>query len=217
MPNINSYLGISEYAYIFPNVKIGKNVTIFPGAVIGRPPLSTGSAHKVDLSTLDPLVIEDDCIIGANAVIYTSSRIGRGTMICDTACVREKVVIGEYSLIAMGVTINYNTKIGSHVKIMDNTHITGNAIIEDNVFIGMLVTTANDNSMGGKGTNTGAMLGLTVRKGARIGQGACIHPGIEIGEEAVVGANSVVTKSVLKETFVVGVPARVVSKQTLKN
>lgn len=213
MPIVNSYSGISEYAYIFSNVKIGKNVTVFPGAVIGRPPLSSGTAHHVDLNSLDPLIIEDNCVIGSNAVIYIGSKIGKGSMICDTACIREKVTIGEYCLIAMGVTINYNTKIGSHVKIMDNTHITGNAIIEDNVFIGPLVATANDNAMGRSDTRVEQKIGPRIRKGARIGQGACIHPGVEIGPNAIVGANSVVTKSVPEGVLVIGVPARRVDKK----
>jgi acetyltransferase-like isoleucine patch superfamily enzyme len=206
--NIEFESGVSRYAYIYPNVHIGKNVTVLPGTILGRPPLSTGAARKIDWENLPPLIIEDDCIIGSNCVIYTGSTIGRGSMICDTACIREKVTIGEYSLIAMGVTINCNTTIGSFVKIMDNTHITGNAIIENEVFIGMLVTTANDNAMGKDMQKMENMLGPRIRSGATIGQGACILPGIEIGKSARVGANSVVTQDVPAGITVMGVPAR---------
>lgn len=200
-------------AILFPNVTLGRNVVVFPGAVIGRPPMSSGATvRQVDGGELAPVEIGDDCVIGANAVIYMGVRIGRHTMVCDTACIREGCEIGAYSLIAMGVTVNYRTRIGDRVKIMDNAHITGNMLIEDDVFVGMLVTTANDNSMGaqvpvGKDwTRPGPVL----RRFARIGQGACLLPGVEIGERAIVGANAVVTTNVQPRTLVMGVPARLV-------
>lgn len=204
-------LGISEFAHIYENVIIGNNVTIFPGAVLGRPPLTSGAARQTDLDNLPPLIIEDGCIIGANAVIYAGSKIGKNSMICDGASIREYVSIGENSLVAMGVTINRDTQIGNNVKIMDNSHITGNAIIEDNVFIGMLVTMANDNSMNRSKLSMDQMLGPTIRFGARIGQGACLLPGIDIGKESIIAANAVVTKDVPAYKTVMGVPAKIIN------
>jgi acetyltransferase-like isoleucine patch superfamily enzyme len=210
--SLESFEGISEKATIYPNVILGNNVTVFPGAVLGRPPMSSGAARKIDLSKLKPLLIGDNCIIGANAVIYMGTKIGANTMVCDTACIREGVEIGEYSLIAMGVTINCNTSIGNRVKIMDNAHITGNMVIEDNVFIGMLVTSANDNSMNRSSASMEEMLGPTIKEGAIIGQGACLFPSIIIGRNATIGANSVVTKNVGEGVKVMGVPAKPIIK-----
>ena len=203
---------ISEHAFIFDNVVLGNNVTIMPGAVIGRPPVSSGATTRKNKKDYGDLIIGDDCVIGANAVIYSGTKIGKGSMVCDTACIREEVEIGDNTLIAMAVTINTNTNIGSNVKIMDNTHITGNAVIENNVFIGMLVTMANDNSMGRGNDDLKDMLGPTIREGAIIGQASCLLPGVIIGENSIVGANSVVTKDVEKDTLVMGVPAKKVSK-----
>lgn len=203
-------LGISEFAHIYENVIIGNNVTIFPGAVVGRPPLSSGAARKTDIDNLPPLIIGEGSVIGANAVIYGGSKIGKNSMICDGASVREFVTIGDNSLVAMGVTINRDTQIGNNVKIMDNTHITGNAVIEDNVFIGMLVTMANDNTMNRSTLSLSQMMGPTIRSGARIGQGACILPGIEIGKESIVAANAVVTKDVPEYKTAIGIPAKIV-------
>jgi acetyltransferase-like isoleucine patch superfamily enzyme len=206
---------IYDGAYIFPNVRLGSHVTVFPGAVIGRPPVSSGAtARQVDVTELLPVVIGDHCVIGAHAVIYMNVRIGERSMICDMAGVREECEIGEATIIAMGVTVNYRTKIGSRVKVMDNTHLTGNMLIEDDVFISTQVTTTNDNAMGrrppaGKDwTGRGPIL----RRFATIGQGACLLPGVEIGRNAMVGAGAVVTRDVPPETLVLGVPARVVRK-----
>jgi acetyltransferase-like isoleucine patch superfamily enzyme len=197
---------------LFPNVILGDNVTIFPGAVIGRPPLSTGATtRRVETTSLPPVRIADNCIVGANAVIYADVEVKNNTMICDTACIREGCRIGSFCVIAMGVTINYNTRIGDRVKVMDNTHLTGNMIIENDVFIWMLVTTANDNLMGRKPpAEVGQWLGKgpVIQRFATIGQGACILPGVEIGENAIVGANSVVTKNVQPRSLVMGIPAR---------
>lgn len=201
-------------AYIYSNVSIGDNVTIFPGAVIGRPPLSSGATQRQkDSRKLLPVIIGDNCVIGSNAVIYNDVELGENTMVCDTACIREGVRIGHHSLIAMGVTVNYDTTIGNNVRIMDNTHITGNMIIEDNVFIGMLVTTANDNKMGRlsdeeRNKKEWITRGPTIKKFTTIGQGACILPGIVIGENCIVGTNSVVTKDLKKEGLYVGIPAK---------
>jgi len=197
-------------AVLFPNVVLGDKVTIFPGAVIGRPPLSSGATRlAVTWDSLPPVKIGDGCVIGANAVIYADVEVGNNSMVCDTACVREKCRIGSFCVIAQGVTINYNTKIGNYVRIMDNTHITGNMIIEDRVFIGMLVSTANDNLMGRR-KESYEPKGPLIRKFATIGQGSCILPGIEIGENAIVGSNAVVTKDVAPRTVVIGTPARYV-------
>jgi acetyltransferase-like isoleucine patch superfamily enzyme len=195
-------------AVIFSNVILGNNVTIFPGAVIGRPPLSSGATLiPIETNPLASVRIGDNCVIGANSVIYADVEIGNNTMICDTACIREECRIGSYSVIAMGVTINRAAKMGNRVKIMDNSHITTNAIIKDDVFISTGVTLSNDNAMGRKPIPKGGFIGPTIRRFATIGQGACILPGIEIGENAVIGANSVVTKNVPPRSVVMGVPA----------
>lgn len=198
-------------------MRLGNNVTVFPGAVIGRPPLSSGATtRQVQIDELLPVEIGDNCVIGCGAVIYMNVKIGHHSMICDTAGVREECEIGDHTVIAMGVTINYRTRIGSRVKIMDNTHITGNMLIEDDVFISTHVSTTNDNAMGRKppqGKDWSGK-GPIVRQFATIGQSACLLPGVVVGRNAIVGAGAVVTRDVPPETLVIGVPARAVRRLT---
>jgi acetyltransferase-like isoleucine patch superfamily enzyme len=81
--------------------------------------------------------------------------------------------------------------------------------VEEDVFIAPCVVTTNDNFMGRTEKRKSLMKGPTIRRGARVGGGAILLPGVEIGEEAFVGAGAVVTKDVPPKTVVVGSPARV--------
>jgi acetyltransferase-like isoleucine patch superfamily enzyme len=204
-------------SWIADDTILGENVTVLPGAVLGRPPVSTkAQTRKTDSAVLPPLKIGKNSVIGSNVVLYRGSTVGDNCMFGDTACVREGVEIGDNNIIAMGVTINYDTKIGSNVKIMDNTHITGKMLIEDDVFIGMLVTSANDNSMGRNtilnkhDVEASPWLGPIIRRHATVGQGVCMLPGVEVGENSIIGANAVVTKSVPARVLAMGVPAKVI-------
>jgi len=124
--------------------------------------------------------------------------------------------IGDQSKIGTFVEIQKNVKIGKRCKISSHTFICEGVTIEDNVFIGHGVTFINDsyprstNAEGDLQTETDWKLELTVvKKGASIGSGATILSQTSIGENAIVGAGSVVTKDVPANTIVAGNPARV--------
>ena len=86
--------------------------------------------------------------------------------------------------------------------------MTAYSTLEEDVFIAPCVSTTNDNFMGRTEKRHALRKGPTIRRGARIGGAAVLLPGIEIGEEAFVGAGAVVTRDVPPRTVVVGSPAR---------
>ena len=220
-------ISIGEYVIIRPNVKIGSNVTIhpyvlissgtiigngveiFPGAIIGREPNGAGATFRIP-KFRKRILIEANSSIGSNAVIYYDVKIGRNTLIGDGASIREKCTIGSHCIISRYVTLNYNSKIGDRTKVMDSTHITGNSIIGKNVFISTMVGTANDNSTNRTSYDEKRIKGPTIQDHAFIGLGASLLPGVIVGNHAVVGAHSVVTKNVLPGTLVMGVPAKLI-------
>jgi acetyltransferase-like isoleucine patch superfamily enzyme len=88
-------------------------------------------------------------------------------------------------------------------------YITAYSTLEEHVFVAPCVQTTNDNLMGRTEKRHELRKGPTIRRGARVGGGAVLCPGVEIGEEAFVGAGAVVVKDVPPRVVVVGNPARI--------
>lgn len=205
---LGSGITIHDFVVIYPNTIIGDNVEIFEGCVIGKPPSKTRSSSREVAPELDPVKIGDGSILCPHVTLCNGVEIGKRTLLGNNCSIREECFIGDDCVIAGNVSVNYHTTIGNRVKIMDNTHITGNMIIEDDVFVSVLVSSTNDNSMGRKGWHD-EIKGPVIKRFATIGAGANLLPNITIGQNAIVGANSVVTKDVLDGKVVVGIPARV--------
>ncbi len=124
--------------------------------------------------------------------------------------------IGDGSKIGTFVEIQKNASVGKNCKISSHTFICEGVHIEDNVFVGHGVTFVNDmypratNEDGSPQTESDWTLVETfVRKGASIGSGATILGGVTIGERAIVGAGSVVTKDIPAGSIVAGNPAKI--------
>jgi acetyltransferase-like isoleucine patch superfamily enzyme len=123
--------------------------------------------------------------------------------------------IGDDTKIGAFVEIQKNAKVGSRCKISSHTFICEGVTIEDQVFIGHGVTFTNDSYP--RSTNPEGVLQTEadwqveptlIKQGASIGSGATILPNLTVGEYAIVGAGSVVTKDVAAHSIVAGNPAR---------
>jgi len=127
--------------------------------------------------------------------------------------------IGDNSRIGTFVEIQKNALIGRNVKVSSHTFICEGVTIEDDCFIGHNVSFINDKypraTAGNGQLQTEAdwsVVPTRVKRGASIGTSATILCGVTIGENAIVGAGSVVTRDVPDNAIVVGVPARIVNK-----
>ena len=124
--------------------------------------------------------------------------------------------VGDETKIGTFVEIQRGAKVGRRVKISSHTFICEGVQIEDHVFVGHGVTFINDRfpraatAAGELQTDHDwTVVPTVVRRGASIGSGSTILCGVEIGEDAIVGAGSVVTRNVPPRTIVAGNPARV--------
>ena len=147
--------------------------------------------------------IADDVKLGANV------RLSRFINLygCE---IEDETKIGAF------VEIQKNARVGKRCKISSHTFICEGVVIEDNVFIGHGVIFTNDvypRATGADGNlqteSDWKVTPTVIRKGASVGSGSTILCNLSIGENALVGAGSVVTKSVPANAIVVGNPARV--------
>jgi acetyltransferase-like isoleucine patch superfamily enzyme len=199
---------IHPSAIVYEGTVLGEGVKVLEGAVVGKQPtLSPRSTAKRE--PLQPTTIGDDTIVSTGAIVFAGSAIGARVILGDQSCVRERVTIGDDVVLGRGSYIENDTAVGALTKIQAEAYITAYSTLEDNVFIAPCVVTTNDNYMGRTEKRLSEMRGPTIRRGARVGGGAILCPGVEIGEEAFVGAGAVVTKDVPPRKLVVGNPARV--------
>jgi acetyltransferase-like isoleucine patch superfamily enzyme len=195
-------------AVVYPGTVLGEGVRVLEGAVVGKQPsLSPRSTAKRD--PLPPTEIGEGTIVSTGAIVFAGSSIGARVIVGDQACIRERVDIGDDVVVGRGVLVENDTTIGALTKIQADAYITAYSTLEDNVFIAPCVVTTNDNFMGRTDRRHELIKGPTIRRGARVGGGAILCPGIVVGEEAFVGAGAVVTKDVDPRMLVVGNPARV--------
>lgn len=150
--------------------------------------------------------------------IASDVKLGRNVRIFDFVNLYG-CEIGDNTKIGTFVEIQKGAKIGSNCKISSHSFICEGVTIEDNVFVSHNVTFINDKYPRST-TPDGQMqteddwdcVPTFVRRGASIGSSATILCGITIGENAIVGAGSVVTKDVPANAIVAGNPARIINK-----
>jgi acetyltransferase-like isoleucine patch superfamily enzyme len=206
---IGAGTAIGSGAVIHQGVTLGEHCLVEDGAIVGkRPRLRPGSSAEGSIGSLD---IADWVTICAGAVVYSGSRLETGVIIGDQTQVRERVTVGEGSVLGRGSTIDFDTRVGARVRIQTLVYLTAAAVVEDDVFIGPGVTTTNDDTMD-RHAHGRALRGPVLRRACRVGGGVTLTPGVIIGEEAFVAAGAVVTRDVAPRTVVMGVPAREVRR-----
>lgn len=153
------------------------------------------------------------------AEVSKKAKIGKGTKIWHYVQIREAAQIGKNCILGKGVYIDKGVKIGNKVKVQNKACIFYGVQIEDEVLIGPHVCFINDknpravNRKGNLKSPGDWKVGQTlVKRGASIGANATILPGITIGQYAMIGASSVVTKDVPAYALSYGNPAKIQGK-----
>lgn len=179
------------------NVQLGPGHQVDPGVLLGYP---TGRCIEATDTIIGP-----DARIRSGSVIYQGVTIGAGLETGHGVIIREENVIGDRLRIWNYSVIDYGCRIGHDVRIHNHVYVAQYTIIEDEVFLAPGVQIANDLHP----ICTRCMRGPTIQRGARIGVNVTLLPHITIGERALIGAGSVVTRDVPAGMVAYGNPARV--------
>lgn len=203
---------------VAPDVRLGVNVTIYgpaviesgaeiqDGAVVGKPPRLAATSRAPEIA--EPLTtVGSGAAVCTGAVVFTGVSIGAGSIVGDQAHLREGTVMGSRSVLGRGSAVGALVVIGDDVRIQTGVWITTGVHVEDNVFLGPGVVTMNDDAMG-QGADAIVLTPPMIRRGARVGGGVLLTPGVEVGAGAFVAAGAVVTHDVPAGGRVAGVPAR---------
>jgi UDP-2-acetamido-3-amino-2,3-dideoxy-glucuronate N-acetyltransferase len=148
---------------------------------------------------------------GEHCVVADDARIGISTRIGHFVLIRERTIIGANCVIGSYVDIEGDVQIGNFVSLQSGCYLTRGVTVEDEVFCGPRVVTMNDKTMVHR--RPALIFNRTaprLLRAARIGGGSILCPGITVGENALVGAGSVVTKDVPDRAIVLGNPATIV-------
>ena len=187
---------------IFKDVILGINAEIEDYCIIGVPPRG---CKEGDLKTS----IGSGAHIRSHTVIYAGNRIGDNFQTGNKVNIRELNEIGNNVSVGTLSVIEHHVKIGDNVRIHSQVFIPEYSVIEDNAWLGHNDALTNAKYPVSPGVKQ-SLKGPVIRKWAKIGANATILPGVVIGENALVGAGSVVVHDVPDGAVVVGNPARII-------
>ena len=199
---------LGSHVVVHPGTVVGPGCVVQDGVVLGKPP-KLARHSRAARAVNDPLVLEQGAVVCCGAIVFAGALLEAGAIVGDQAYVRERTVVGPGSVVGRGSAVDNDVTIGARVRMQTDVYLTAHSTIEDDVFVGPGVLTTNDSTMG-RHDDDYPVLGVTVRRAARIGGAVVVTPGIEIGEEAFVAAGAVVTKDVPARSVVMGVPGRAV-------
>jgi len=191
-----------------------ETIKIYKGVVLGDGPCF---GHCVEIGIPPEGGKEGDLAttIGAGAhirsqtVIYAGNSIGIGFQTGHHVLIRELNAIGNHVSVGSGSVVEHHITIGDKVRIHSQAFICDYSVLEEGCWIGPNVVLTNDRYPSSAKSKE-LLKGPRIQRGARIGANATILPGVVIGEDALVGAGSVVTRDVPPGKVVAGNPAIII-------
>jgi len=205
---------ISNKALIYGKSSIEKNTILDPFVIIGYPvrsktkELISKDEEKFSIETMfdrisSGSIIGKNCHIRSFTIIYESSSLEKNVETGTNVVIREKCHIGSGSIIGSSTVLDSGVEIGKNARIQSSNFIPPKIVLGDNVFLGPGVRFAND-----KYPVSSKLISTVVEDNVMIGIGAIILPGLKIGMGTVIGAGSIVTKNIERNSVVVGTPAK---------
>lgn len=187
-------------ARIYPNVSFGPGSSYADFVVIGEP--SKGKAPG-EIAT----IFGARALIRSHTVIYAGARFGDDFQSGHGALIREGVEIGNNVKVGGQSIIEYGARIADNVSIHANVHVAEHCVVEEGAWLAPQVILSNARYPRSKNSQ-GSWEPVVVGRRAKIGCGTIVLPGVKIGENALIGAASIITKDVPANAVVAGTPGR---------
>ncbi len=185
---------------LFPNVSMGEDVAIGEYSIIGQPPRGAEPGER-------PTIIGSHVTIRSHNVIYAGNRIGDHVNTGHFVMLREDNVIGNHVSIGTGTIIEHHVEIHDHVRIHSGAFVPEYTILEEGSWLGPHVVVTN--TIHPLCPNAKAcMRGPIIKRGAKVGANVTLLPHLTIGEDALIGAGSVVVRDVPARAVIVGNPGK---------
>jgi acetyltransferase-like isoleucine patch superfamily enzyme len=199
---IGKNVRIGDNTLIFDNVVIENNVTIAHNCVIGEPLNEYYSNPEYENPKT---IIGTNSLIRSHAIIYAGNKLGENVSTGHRITLRENNLIGHHTVIGSLVDIHGNVSIGNYCRIYNNAIIAPLSTIGNFVFIYPYVVITNDPYPPSNDLKGGSIADYTI-----VASHSTILSGIKVGENCLVGVNSVVNKNVPDFSLVMGDPAKLI-------
>lgn len=189
---------IAKTAIVYPQVKLGKNVVIEDYCIIGAP-LADGSTPET--------IIGDGAHLRSFTVIYAGNKIGRNFKTGNKANIREFNQIGDDVSVGTLSVVEHHVQIGNGVRLHTNVFVPEYSVLEEGAWLGPHTVLTNA-KFPLSPTAKADLKGPHLKKSAVLGANSTVSPGVVLGERALVGSGSNVTRDVAAGTIATGNPAR---------
>lgn len=200
---------IGPFAVIHGGVSLAEQVRVEEHAVVGKPELGYAVGRIYPGAGADTMIAAG-AVVRSGAVVYADVHIGVNTLIGHHTLLRTGVQVGTETLLGHHLAIERATRIGRDVRCSPGSHITSSTQIADQVFLGAGIRTINDKTLTWRDPHRKPVLEPPrFETGAKVGSGSTVLAGVTVGEHALVGAGSLVTRDIPAGALAYGSPARV--------
>lgn len=209
---IEDHVVVGDNCYIDYNTIIKENVTLGANSFVGANSILGEFLQDFfdgNVNKKHPLTIGEHALIRSGAIIYGDTEIGPYFQAGHRVTIREKTHMGEHVILGTLSDVQGDCQIGNYVHMHSNVHIGMKATLKDFVWIYPYVVLTNDPTPPSE-----TLDGVTVEKFAVVCTGTVVLPGLHIGQDALIGAGTTLTKDVPDMTIMVGNPGRPVGNVT---
>lgn len=199
---------VDAFTVVHGGTRVDDDAHLGHRVIVGEPEYGY-AMRQVYQGVGDATTIGSGVCVRAGSAIYAGVRIGEDTTIGHNTLLRTNVVVGSGSQLAANLTVERGVRIGDGVRCSPGSHLTADTVVADRVFLGAGVRTVNDKQLIWRDPDREQPFDPPVFEyGCKVGSGVVLLAGVTVGARALVGAGSVVTRSVPADTVVYGVPAR---------